>query len=328
MAVVDLRRMYRRLNPAALVPPLAKTAWFAGTALRHGRPRALIGTPRAGFGDELLCTALFREFRKRNARPLWAMSHHAELFEANPDVDRVVPPWRVYTLATSMLGGLVRAPQHAAYIPEQDRWVPSDRHVIARMCELVGITGCVALRPYLTLQEDERQQGRVAARQVCIMSSGMAARHKMLNRQWPSENFQAVVDTLRNEFDFVQIGAADDPLLEGVIDRRGLAFRPTAAILARSLAFMGQEGFLAHLARAVECRSVVVFGGFCRPEQTGYVSNENLYSAVECAPCWTANQCDHERKCMTMIKPDQVVRAVRLQVERSGTELPVACEEI
>jgi hypothetical protein len=320
--------MYRRLNPAALSAPLAKTAWFVGTALRHGRPHILLGVPQAGFGDQLLCTALFRELRKRGARQLWAMTHHPCLFEANPDIDRVVPPWSVYAVATSMLGGQVCEPIHADYIAEEDRWVPSQRHVIARMCELAGITGSVELRPYLTLRPEEQRQGCVATRQVCVMSSGMAARHKMLNRQWLPQNFQAVVDALRYEFDFVQVGAADDPLLDGAIDRRGLAFRPTAAILARSLAFVGQEGFLAHLARAVECRSVVVFGGFCRPEQTGYICNENFYSHVECAPCWTANLCNHDRKCMTMITPDQVVPAVRRQVERFGSALPVAEEEI
>ena len=52
------------------------------------------------------------------------------------------------------------------------------------------------------------------------------------------------------------------PPLKGALDLRGkTGLREAAAILSNSLVFIGQVGFLMHLARAVDCRSVIVYGG-------------------------------------------------------------------
>jgi ADP-heptose:LPS heptosyltransferase len=122
----------------------------------------------------------------------------------------------------------------------------------------------------------------------------------------------------------IQIGSADDPKLEGAIDMRGkTTFRQSAAILANSLTFIGLEGFLMHLARAVDCRSVIIYGGRVKPAQTGYVANKNLYSQVRCAPCWLRNPCDYDHKCMDMITSQQVIAAAAEQIAKYGTLLEI-----
>ena len=93
--------------------------------------------------------------------------------------------------------------------------------------------------------------------------------------------------------------------------------------MANSQVFIGLEGFLMHLARAVNCRSVILYGGRLKPSQIGYVANKNLYSPVECAPCWLRNPCDHNRKCMDMITVEQVLAATRYQINKFGTSLEV-----
>jgi uncharacterized Fe-S cluster-containing radical SAM superfamily protein len=77
----------------------------------------------------------------------------------------------------------------------------------------------------------------------------------------------------------------------------------------------------------VECRSVIVYGGREAPWQSGYVANENLFAAVDCAPCWQWNRCDHQRRCLTAITPEEVAAAVDRQLERAGQPLPVATDE-
>ena len=99
--------------------------------------------------------------------------------------------------------------------------------------------------------------------------------------------------------------------------------RETAAILAASRLFLGLATGLMHLARAVECRSVIVYGGREHPSQSGYSANENLYWSGPCAPCWLRNDCDYDRVCMSEILPELVIAAVRRQAERYGTPLPV-----
>jgi hypothetical protein len=78
-----------------------------------------------------------------------------------------------------------------------------------------------------------------------------------------------------------------------------------------------------HVARAVECPSVIVFGGREAPWQTGYICNFNLYSAVPCAPCWRSNTCEIDRQCMRDISVDDVVSAIRQMLERPRNPLPI-----
>ena len=56
--------------------------------------------------------------------------------------------------------------------------------------------------------------------------------------------------------------------------------RESAAILSRSLAFVGQVGFLMHLARAVDCRSVIVYGAQLQP----FVLAIDLVNPAPCIP--------------------------------------------
>ena len=78
-----------------------------------------------------------------------------------------------------------------------------------------------------------------------------------------------------------------------------------------------------HLARAVDCPSVIIFGGKEKPEESGYICNENLYTALECSPCWKMNTCDYERRCMDMITVDDVLAGVERLREKSRDNLAV-----
>jgi hypothetical protein len=83
-----------------------------------------------------------------------------------------------------------------------------------------------------------------------------------------------------------------------------------------------------HLARAVECPSVIVFGGREAPWQSGYICNSNLYSAVPCAPCWRANTCEFDRRCMSDISVADVVSAIRQMMKRPRNPLAVETVDI
>jgi ADP-heptose:LPS heptosyltransferase len=138
-----------------------------------------------------------------------------------------------------------------------------------------------------------------------------------------------VAGALRDEFDFVQLGAPTDPELPGSLDLRGkTTVRQSAAILSQSRLFIGLVSGLMHLARAVECRSVIVYGGREHPAQTGYSANENLYWTGPCSPCWQRNDCDFDRRCMSEILPEHVIDAVRRQAGLFGTPLVVDRAEI
>jgi ADP-heptose:LPS heptosyltransferase len=304
----------------------SQIAIFLNAALRHGLPETLV-TFGGGIGDNLLCSAVFRELRRRGRGGLWMMTHYPELFQANSDVDAVLPQSSMLLRLTAALRRRVIFPIYTRHIASEDRDIPPARHMIATMCELSSISGEVALRPYLTLADDERARGRLAANQIAIQSSGMAARYPMRNKEWFPERFQQVVDMLRGEYTFVQLGAPSDPPLAGAIDLRGkTTLRQSAALLSQSLLFIGQSGFLMHLARAADCRAVIVFGGREDPELYGYVCNENMYTPVPCAPCWLWNTCAYDRRCMRQIEAAAVVEAAQRQIARAGEPLETQVE--
>jgi hypothetical protein len=311
--------------------------WLQFAATRAPLPKTLL---YFGFapGDDLLCTAVLRELRKRSEDGLLIVSDHRELFVGNNDPTYVRPLWARYyrdgsTVAicerfARIFAGQFTRPEYAPLDVEDRRKRPS-RHIIAEMCARVGITGPVTIRPYLALTDEEKSSAAWASSHIVIQSSGLAARHPMLNKQWLAERFQGVVDALAGELDIIQLGSSADPPLQHVNDLRGTtSIRETAAILGHARLYVGTVGFLMHLARAVECPGVIVFGGREAPWQSGYVCNSNLCSAVPCAPCWRANTCEFDRRCMSDISVDDVVSAVRQMLQRSRNPLAVETVDI
>ena len=292
--------------------------------------RARLGFPRhffhgtGGLGDDLMCTTVFHELKKRGAGRIVMATPRPGIFQNNPDVDKVLwhprprlNRWLQTGLPLLRLG-------YAAYNPLTDGDEPLEEHVLIKLSRLAGIAGQVELRPYLFLTSTEIAAGGIGKNQVVMQSSGMSAPYPMRNKEWYPQRFQEVCTTLGSEVTVIQLGSANDPKLEGAIDLRGkTTIRESAAIMANSQVFIGLEGFLMHLARAVNCRSVILYGGRIKPSQIGYVANNNLYSPVECSPCWLRNPCDHNRKCMDMITVEQVLAATRYQINKFGTSLEV-----
>ncbi len=275
-------------------------------------------------GDDLLCTAVARELARRGQRRTWMMSNHPELFLNNGDIDRVVPVDDYHARLLSRLGATVTQPYYFRESSDRSRYLPPSRPIIAEMCALAGVSGEVELRPWINLTPAEKEAGKLHSRQIVMHTSGLSAGSAMANKEWLHDRFQAVADELSSRFTIVQLGSARDPALCGAHDLRGqTTLRESAAIVACARVVVCQVGFLMHLARAVDTRAVVIFGGVELPAITGYAANENLYSAVDCAPCWMPNNCPADHKCMTAISVDGVVEAVARAEARQGEVLPV-----
>jgi hypothetical protein len=289
-------------------------------------------------GDDLLCTAVLRELRRRGRSGLMMISNHLELFIGNDDPSYVRPLWRRYSMYASTVSICQRFARicgsefkRIEYAPPAglDRRTPPSRHVVAEMCARAGVSGAVSIRPYLFLTDEERRWADWAHGKIVVQSSGMSARHPAQNKQWYPERFQAVVDLLQEEVEFVQLGSIDDPPLRNAEDLRGVTtMRQSAAVLSQARLHVGHEGFLMHLARAVECPSVIIFGGRVAPHQIGYTCNLNLYSALPCAPCWRANTCEFDRQCMQDISVPDVVAAIRQMLSRPRGPLAVETIEV
>lgn len=296
--------------------------WAAYTLARYGRPRALIFY-NGGIGDDLLCTTVARELRNRTSGKIWVGTRYSELFEENPDLRPVpISDWRIGRLARLLGADLPLG--YTQYDPATDRDPEPPMHFAAMMCRKAGVTGPISIRPYLFLRQSERGEGRIAEKQIAIQCTTRAAATPLQNKEWLPERFQSVVNALSTNFNFVQLGASDDPKLDNVVDLRGkTTLRQAAAVLSRSRLFVGLAGGLMHLARAVDCPAVIVYGGRERPGTSGYICNTNIATTPPCSPCWQRNRCDYHRVCMTEIGANQVITAVNAALESRTGDLAV-----
>lgn len=276
-------------------------------------------------GDDLLCTTPLMERATRGWEPCGMMTRHPTIFQGNPGVAKAIP---FAPASLDLVRALRKSVIELSYCDRDealDQDTSPDEHILSILSRKAHMSGEISLRPYMFLTSDELQKGVIADRQVVVQSGATGANFRMRNKEWYPERFQSVVDALRDRFQVIQLGAQSDPLLEGVLDLRGkTTIREAGAVLANSIMFIGLVGFLMHLARAVDCRSVIVYGGRERPWQSGYISNINLTGDTACSPCWRWNTCDYDRECMKLIRPGAVVSAALEQAEKFGS--PLECE--
>ncbi len=302
--------------------------------MRNGFPDVLLEFC-GGIGDELLLTAVAHEMKLRNpGLRIWQVSQASELLFKNPDYTRIFN-LRHWPLRHARILKNRKCRLTYALDPIPGEWeIPPDEHIIAALCRKAGIRGEVSIRPYYFVREEERLGGRLAGKQIVIQCVGKDSYWTVMeNKLWDKKNFQTVINELRqgmlgnNIPHIIQVGNDKDPLLDGVTDLRGkTTLRETAAILGNSQCFVGTSGFLAHLARAVGCRSVIIYGGREHSTQTGYICNENLNSFIECAPCWRWKHCNNGRKCMEMITPEDVLEGIKRISEKK--DIPLETEMV
>jgi hypothetical protein len=272
-----------------------------------------------GIGDELLLTAVARELKKRKPDiRIWQVSHSPDLLKYNKDYHKVFDWGHIHLRFSNLLNGRrVHLSYSEQIIPGELEGAPP-RHVIAELCRKAGISDEIEIRPYLYIDEEEKKKGRLFPQQIVLHCVGESSyENVMRNKLWPKEKFESVVRMIREkqiggkDIEIVQVGIAGDPYIDGCVDMRGkTSLRETAAIINQAKAFIGTEGLLCHIARAVDCRSIIIYGGRVHSKQTGYACNENLDSFVPCAPCWKWNKCDRQRICMDMITAENVAEAV------------------
>ena len=323
MPTGPLKTIYRRLY------------WLPRDLLalhRAGQPDWIVYFGGKGFGDDLLLSCVLHELRRRDSGRLAVITRLTEIFAHSPDADVVLNnDWRVLE-AQLRFGRHGVHPLYYRGLSAPDVDVVSPGHIIAEMCRQSGLAGEVELRPWLFLQPAELAAGlrTASARpQVAIQCMSASSVNAAPNKVWLAERYQEVVDQNRERFDFVQLGSPQDTPLRGALDLRGrTTIRESAAILARSAATVCYIGFLMHLARAVDARAVVIFGGREHPANSGYPCNENLFTALPCSPCWRRQTCVADHACMNAIEAVHVTRALDRLLDRRSDPMELDRETL
>lgn len=153
-------------------------------------------------------------------------------------------------------------------------------------------------------------------------------------KRWPAERFAAVADMLmeRTGSEVVLVGAAEESDISEEVARRMRA-RPvvltgktdlaqTAAVLKASDLLVTNDTGPAHIAAAVGCPVVVIFGP-TNPVTTRPFSDtaEVVRRPPDCAPCMLRD-CPIDHRCMTAVTAEEVfARAARALELREKVEV-------
>jgi hypothetical protein len=202
------------------------------------------------------------------------------------------------------------------------------RHMLARLCERLGLSGEIEILSRIRLDDEEKHFGCLSEkRQITIMTGGQAP-----YKSFSPKTAQRIVDALHAEYDFVQIGGRGDPPLANTRHLMGkLPLRKTAAVLYHSALFVGAIGGLMHLAHAASCPSVIAFAG--EPLAYEYYSaNAYVFSDTPCAECPEGrldplyDPCPHAYRCAVNIDPDKMIAAIREKLSTDFGTLPPQTE--
>ncbi len=153
-------------------------------------------------------------------------------------------------------------------------------------------------------------------------------RLKKITKQWSKQNWEELIRKIAVlGVKTIQLGTNKDAPLKGAIDLRGkTSLREAASIIKDSICNISVEGGLVWLAKAVQSRSIVLFGptdkGFF-----GFSENVNLSADLPCSPCWWKTDkwigyCPEgyrNPKCMEQISPDMVFNQVRKIVHENAS---------
>ncbi len=143
---------------------------------------------------------------------------------------------------------------------------------------------------HLTLVDEDFEVRRQLPQRylaLCNSAETLAITQGTWTKVLPRDKIARIVHGLKAlGLPVVLLGATNDARVDGVdIDLRGrTAIRQAAAVLSDAVAFVGPEGGLTNLARAVRTRSVVFFGS-TPPEFFALRSNINV-RPLRCGGCW------------------------------------------
>lgn len=187
------------------------------------------------------------------------------------------------------------------------------KHMITRYCERMGYSGEVELSIPIVVPDSLTSTPRSY---ICVMCGGLQ-NYKSI----PNSLMQAIVNEIGKIFQVVQIGSSKDPLLERVLDFRGGSLISAYRILRGAKFFIGNVGGLMHLAKAANCRSLILGTKGEPNSMSRYSTNVYVYPIDYCDRCSLNlrdpqhQKCFFAYKCIRNITANQVLDAISENID-------------
>ena len=284
-----------------------------------------------GIGDMLLLTIVLRKVFNETGEKTSLISVSEDIFLFNDSVRKVYIDDNSWTRFRKLFGkGYYEITYRCwtSLLPEKKKIFYT--HAIEQFCHQLEIRGSVSLKPEIFFSNEEVNSiSKTSLDYIVVQSQASHSNHPQTTKDWSIESMQKVVDCLGKSFEILQLGSEKDVRLKGVSNFCGkTTIREAGLLLKNARLFVGLEGALMHMARAVNCPSVIIWGGRLKPAQIGYPCFENITVDLECSPCWIPNACPHDLACMKEIKSAQVIEACEKILSQKDIELPIDKIEI
>lgn len=287
-----------------------------------------------GIGANLALMTAAREYHSHTGKKILIGTSHSWLFENTDFADVIVSlnfDFFNGTNGTKNLEQIQKKGISPFFITSNSyKWLApkyesnicqfSKKHIIAAYCDKLGVSGKINVVPQLVLTSQEKEFGKFFPKdQICVISDGLQK-----YKSWPHDKMAAFLEKTRQQYNFVQVGKETDALLPHVLDLRGkLSFRQLAGVLYNSRLFVGPTGGMVHLARAVNCPSVVLATKGEPAELTYYAGNGYVFAREACDLC-ARNVRDPQHQacyfgytCVQNIDVADVLDAVQEQFQKS-----------
>ncbi len=196
----------------------------------------------------------------------------------------------------------------------------------AQALSALGISDPVG-NPELYLRPEDHDQGDHLMASLRIGQAPLVLLHppaRYANKAWPLERFAVLADWLADQGAVVALIGHESEMLIGqhivnltkskphnVMGQTGL--RQLAAMMKRSALFIGNDGGPMHMAAAVDCPVLGLFGP-SDPQVWGPRGEKVsvIYKGLDCEECVHDECSRREEGCMRKIAVEEVCRAARL----------------
>jgi ADP-heptose:LPS heptosyltransferase len=278
------------------------------------RRKLLIQVEGGGLGDQLMCTPILREIKRRNPRcEISVITRYPFIFSGNENVSRILVEGQSTTESPVIL--------------RYDQELPPELPLITMMAACAGLYLPDPQRlqePVLSFPEALWSTVRALPKPWIIIQT-MASKWTP-NKSWPAAYWEELVIHL------LELGTVIDTGVESqlVVAERGEKFfslvgrtspEGFAWLIKEADLFIGPSSGGMHFASAFGIPSVIIFGGYESDKCYSLPMAQAFFTPVECAPCWLTSPCPHDKKCLKAISPRSVFEAAveRLTARRQGS---------
>ena len=286
-----------------------------------------------GIGDGVMATAVAAAYYAKYEKKLCLAHKQVALFENNPHVE-CFPEYAVQNLNEQTIhqaeerGIQLVAVSYLHFEEESKDARPSVRgepsqNMLSCMAERVGLSGDFLALPRIYLTEEEKSFGREFGEDFIAIAVQGIEKYK----SWDVHKMEAVIHAFPNKR-FIQLGAPGDAPIKGAEYLCGkMTLRQVASVLSKSRCYIGPQGALIHLARAVDCPAIILAPSAEPFPQMAYPEYKTLSPEPLCPYCTAGRMsffnCECPEKCMEGISAERVTEALKQELSHPR-QIPTA----